>query len=306
LEKTGPLTDKEKQTLKQLAKLLIKYHFSSGQKGPDDPSKFLGIPFTIYSDDDVWEKVEEWVEPNEFLILKNVFKVFEPRFEEIWIEEKPKLENWKTALIKELAKKKYDDLERDLEAFFNQKPRYSQIDVYLLIGVAGTSGGGANVGPARVTLEPTGLSTDMVSEMLNVLYHETAHLTLEHEYYQNLLEDFLKSSRGNFSEKHAFFKSGRDLRTIINEAVMTSLLPEGYLANKYFGNNIFKRVEKVLGKSFENFTKDKREDFRVYRLFAAAELFPVARDYIENKKPVDGDYLQKVWEVFEGFSRRVR
>jgi len=306
LKKTVPLNDKEKQALKQLTKLLLKYHFSSGQKGPDDPSKFLGIPFTIYSDEEVWEKVGEWVEPNELETLKNVFEIFEPRFEKLWVEEKPKLTEWRTILVKELAEKKYDDLEKDLETFFNQKPRYSQVDVYLSMGAAGTSGGGANVGPARVTLEPTGLSTDMVSEMLNVLYHETAHLTLEHGYYQNLLEEFLKSVGDGFSEKHAFFKSGRGLRTIVNEAVTTSLLPEGYLAGKYFGCDISRRVEKVLGKNFEKITRDKRENFMIYCLFAAAKLLPLARDYIENKKPVDRDYLQKVWEVFEDFSEKTQ
>jgi hypothetical protein len=306
LEKTGPLNDEEKQALRQLAKLLIKYHFSSGQKGPDDPgpSQFLGIPFTIYSDKEVWKKVEEWVEPNELVALKSVFEIFTPRFEKLWKEEKPKLAEWKTTLNKELAKKKYDNLEKDLEAFFHQKPKYSHIDVYLLMGVAGTTGGGANIGPARVTLEPTGVSTDMVAEMLNVLYHETAHLTLEHGHYQNLLEQFLQSLRGKFTEKHAFFHSGQGTRTVVNEAVMTSLLPEGYLAEKYFGGDIFEKVEKILGKNFEKIRKGGRDDFVAYRIFAAAKLYPVAKDYIENRKPVDEDYLQKVWEVFEDFSKR--
>lgn len=290
LEKTGALDDKEKQALKQLAKLLIKYHFSSGQKGPEDPSKFLGIPFTISSDRDAWKKVEGWVEPEEFSTLKNIFEVFEPRFEKIWVEEKPKLASWKTTLIEELAQKKYDDLEKDLEAFFDQKPKYSSIDVYLLMNPANL-GGGANIGPGRVTLECTALPAEAVSEVLNVLYHETTHLVFEYGYYQNLLGRFLQSIKEEYSKKHAFFKSGRGLRVIINEAAMSSLLPEGYLAHKYFGSDVFKKVAKGRG-----------EDFGAYRLFASAKLFPLAKDYVENKKPVDRDYLQKVWEVFEEFS----
>jgi len=293
LEKTGALDDKEKQALKQLAKLLIKYHFSSGQKGPDDPSKFLGIPFTVYSDNEVWGKVEEWVEPEELLMLKNIFEVLGSRFEKLWVEEEPKLADWKATLVEELAQKKYDDLEKDLEAFFDQKPKFSKIDVYLLMNPANL-GGGANIGPGRVTLECTALPTEAVSDVLNVLYHETTHLVFEYGYYQNLLEWFLQSIKDEYSEKHTFFKSGRGLRVIINEAATSSLLPEGYLAYKYFGSDVFKKVAKGRG-----------DDFGAYRLFAAAKLFPVVKDYIKNKKPVDRVYLQKVWEVFEEFSEKV-
>ena len=300
LEKTGPLKNGEKQALRKMRKLLGRYGFSRERR--EDPSRFLGIPFIVHSD---WGKVEEWVEPDEFLTLKDVFEVFEPRFEKIWMEEEPKLANWKTALVEELTKRKYDNLEKDLETFFNQKPKFSNIDVYLLMGVAKSSGGGANIGPGRVTLEPTGLSTDLAPEMLNVLYREATHLVFEREYYQNLLKQFLKSTKDKFSEKHAFSNSERGPRTIIKEAVTTSLLPEGYLANKYFGADIFKRVERVLGKNFEKVAKGEKDDFGAWRLFAAAKLFPLVKDYIENKKPVDRVYLQKVWEVFEEFSEKV-
>lgn len=298
------MSDKEKQALKRLAKLLIKYHFSSGTTGPGQLSRFLGIPFTIYPDKVVWEKVKGWVEPDEFSTLQEVFGVCDPRFEKIWTEEEPKLISWKAALVEELAKKKYDNLEKDLEAFFNQKPKYSNIDVYLLINAVG-SGGGANIGPGRVTLELTALPTDMTLEALNVLYHEATHLAFEYGYYQELLEEFLRSSKDKFSEKHAFFKSGRGLRSITGEAITTSLLPEGYLANKYFGSDTSKKVERLLGKNFEKVTRDKGDDFGIYRLFAAVKLFPVVKDYIENKKPVDKEYLQAVWKVFEEFSERV-
>lgn len=304
LERTGALGDKEKQALERLAKLLIKYHFSSGQKGPNDLSKFLGIPFTIYSDDEVWEKVEEWVKPEEFLVLRNIFEIFGPRFEKLWVEEEPKLISWKTILVEELAKKKYDDLEKDLETFFDQKPKYSSIDVYFLMNPVNL-GGGANIGPGRVTLECSALPTEAVSDVLNVLYHETTHLVFEYGYYQNLLERFLQSIKDGYSEKHAFFKSGRSLRVIINEAAISSLLPEGYLAGKCFGRRVLCNIEKALGKNFENIAKGKEDSFRAYRLFAAAKLFPVVKGYIKNKKPVDRAYLQKVWEVFEEFSEKV-
>jgi len=206
--------------------------------------------------------------------------------------------------FQELIEQKYQDLEEDLKRFFNQKPQFRNIDVYLLISAVG-SGGGANLGPGRVTLECTALPADQVPRVLNVLYHETAHLVFEHGYYKNLLGQFLESIRSDFSERHAFFGSGRGLRSAINEAVMSSLLPEGYLASKYFDRNVFHNAEKVLGTNFENVAKGKKCDFRAYRLFVAAKLLPLVKDYIENKKPVDETYLQSVWKVFEDFSEKI-
>lgn len=303
LEKTGPLNDKEKRALRRLAKLLIKYHFSSGQKGPNGPSKFLGIPFTVYTDKEVWKKVEEWVEPDEFLTLKDVFEVFGSRFEKLWAEEEPKLVNWKAALVKELSKKKYDDLEKDLETFFNQKPKFYNIDVHLLINTTGI-GGGANIGPGRITLECIAFSVDYLPYVLGTFYHEVTHLTFEHGYYQDLLEQFLKSTREVVSEKYALLGSGCSRWTIINEGVVSSLLPDGYLAPKHLGIDVSRSIEHILGKRFEKLTKDEEDNLSVFQLFTAAKLYPLTKSYIENKKPVDKVYLQAVWEVFEDFSER--
>jgi len=295
LEETGPLSNKEKQALRKIKGLLLKYNFES---------KFLGIPFITSPDESVWRKVKNWVEKDEYNDLQKVFSIFELRFERIWQNEETKLANWKNTLSKELIEQKYQDLEEDLKRFFNQKPQFRNIDVYLLISAVG-SGGGANLGPGRVTLECTALPADQVPRVLNVLYHETAHLVFEHGYYKNLLGQFLESIRSDFSERHAFFGSGRGLRSAINEAVMSSLLPEGYLASKYFDRNVFHNAEKVLGTNFENVAKGKKCDFRAYRLFVAAKLLPLVKDYIENKKPVDETYLQSVWKVFEDFSEKI-
>ena len=291
----GSLSNKEKQALRKIKSLLLKYSFGS---------KFLGIPFITNSDEIVWEKVKNWAGESEYDRLRKIFLVFEPRFEKIWQSEKAKLANWKNALTKELTEQKYQDLEKDLETFFNQKPQFRNIDVYLLISATG-SGGGANIGPERVTLECTALPTNQIPRVLGGLYHEVTHLTFEYGYYQNLLRGFLALIEDGFSEKHAFFGSGRGLRVIINEAVMSSLLPEGYLASKYLNRDVFHNAEKILGKNFENIAKDRECDFRSYRLFVAAKLFPLVKDYIENKKPVDERYLQSVWEVFEEFSKKI-
>ena len=295
LEETGPLNDKEKQALKRMGNLFLKYNFESN---------FLGIPFITNPDTVVWEKVKNWVDEEEFNELKETFSVFEPRFEKIWQSEEAKLAKWKNTLTKELTKQKYQDLEKDLETFFNQKPQFRNIDIYLLISAIG-SGGGASIGPGRVTLECTALPTTHVLRILGVLYHETAHLVFEYGYYKNLLEQFLEPIKDKFSKRHAFFKSGRDLRVMINEATMSSLLPEGYLASKYFGRDVFHDAEKVLGTNFENIAKGKECDFRAYRLFVAAKLFPLVKNYIENKNPIDENYLQSVWKVFEEFSKKI-
>lgn len=295
LKEIGPLNNKEKQALKKMRDLLLKYNFEN---------KFLGIPFTTTPDRIVWEKVKSWVNKCEFNDLKEVFSTLEPRFEKIWETEKTKLASWKKILSRESKKKKYQNLEKDLGVFFNQGPKYHNIDVYLLISAIG-SGGGANIGSGRLTLECTALSTKQFTRALNTLYHEAAHLAFEYGYYKDLLKQFLESFKNKSPKKHIFSKLGRSLRGVVNEAVMSSLLPEGYLAKKYFNRDTLHNAEKTLGKNFEKITKGKECDFGIYRLFVAAKLFPLAKNYIENKKPVDRDYLLSIWEAFKEFSEKV-
>lgn len=295
LKQTGSLSGEEIQILKKMKKLLLKYSFGS---------KFLGIPFIAAPDTVVWKEVEKWVSEIEYNDLKKIFSTLKPRFERIWQNEKMKLAGWKNTLTKELAEQKYQNLEKNIEAFFSQKPQFHNIDVYLLISATG-SGGGANIGPRRVTVECTALPAGQIQQVLGMLYHEVIHLAFEYGYYQNLLRRFLGSIENKFSEKHAFFGIGRGLGVIINEAVVSSLLPEGYLASKYFDRDVLRNAEKILGKNFENVTKDRKCDFGAYRLFVAAKLLPIVKDYIENKRPVDKEYLYLAWKVFEEFSKKI-
>lgn len=293
LDRAGSLISREEEALAQMKKLLLKYNFDSVRVGADGSKqdRFLGIPFSIHSDAEVWERVEEWVTPGEFRTLKSLFEVFEPRFGKIWRIEKPKLESWKDKLTEETAKRRYQNLERELAMFFGQKQTDQLIDVCLLISAVG-SGGGANIGPGRITLECTARPAGEVLCVLSTLYHEAAHLVFGAGYYSDLLKKFLQSVRGTpLAGKNPFSETGEGLRTIVNEAVMSNLLPRGYSAHKYFGRSVPSKPKRW-----------PEHVFTGWRLYCAAGMFNFTRDYIENKEPVDTAYLERVWETFEDFA----
>jgi|GEM_PF-2035515 len=188
LEQTGSLSDKEGKALNVLKKLLVKYDFS---KIKNDSSINIYEYFTRYDE----LKDKRILGETEIKTYLSAMDVFEGRFEKIWKADLVKLEIVKEILKKAFEKEKKAVL-KDLKIIFKDKINDNQdFEVYLLLS-AGPSGGGggANIGPGRVTLECSSLEERLVNHKIAVLWHEITHKLIK-TYIEDYGKEFIKQNK---------------------------------------------------------------------------------------------------------------
>ena len=286
LKETGKLTQKEKDALKLFTKILKKYDFGKN---------FIGRPFIRSTEKEIWKNIKKFVNKKEFLQIQEIFYVFDKRFEKIWKKEKNRLMFWKTKLQKYLNKYKgTKEIFRKSKIFFRTKNIPGIMKIYLLIG---SGGGGANIGKGAITLDFSNRPISHLKYALGVVIHETLHLIANSSQYY--LKN-LKKTSDNLSvpHKNSLISGKRRKRSIINEAIVGAICPEGYVFTKYFLNLSDKKANEYFKKRIHN-AKNK---FSEWRVFSAKELYSITKDYFENKKPIDKEFFNATTQVFKKFN----
>lgn len=284
LEQTGPLTKAEDECLKELEDFFRKYTYGENYWG-----KVL-----LLVGENVWEKVGQKFTADETALLKKVFNVFSSRFKKIWDIDRDLLELWKTRLEKTSSRFAKKDIVRDLNAFFNSGPSLEKATVLLLLcdKRINPAGGGANLGKGYLTLEVSRADVDAVRPAWLIFWHEiTHHLWQENSLdYQQLRRDLSEKMKNEGLE-------GKILQIpiprILNEVVVDSLFPYGYLSEKHLDfpvEAIFSRFDdKREGKKF------KVEDWRYYFPYWLKDL---AKEYIETKKKIDSQFFDEIKRLY--------
>ncbi len=290
LAKTGVLTEKEKVALEKLKTILGEYSYGKS---------FLGIPFVRTPEESVWDKVKTWVDAGSYQNLREIFDIFAPRFEKIWQEEKPKLRQWQEQLEKATKKQEVENVIQDLEAFFGTSASEIKVDVFFIINsTKNVHGGGANIGKGAITIECSSTKHGLIYGILATLWHETIHLVFQEKHLIPLLQDFVQI-HGFFLMDTVLGKTLRSPLVVLKEAIVSALIP-GYLAEKYFKLNVHKTAKKRLGKDFENAKKNPKS-LQLWTWFAADKLYPTVKSYIQEKKRVDKEFLEKTLRIYKGY-----
>lgn len=284
LEKTGALNDKEKEALKQFRKILKRYGF----KKEKDKVTWVGTPFIIFSERKAWQKVKERMGEKEDREIKKIFNLFEPRFGKIWKKEVLKLKRAKELLKRELMlkSKKIDKTLSALSKFYNQTLPKRIINVYLLAIPSKSSGigGSAVLGEKGIILEIKDLKD--LQDYILVLIHEMGHAFLEKTSIEKIKAVIAKVK---FPPNELTRKRGKV--GLINELILCSLVPDGYLAEKYFGI-VIQKPEKI---------KASHKDWKSLLKFTTFYLRPLAQRYIEAKKPLDKEYVMTTIKLIKKF-----
>lgn len=291
LTKTGLLSQEEKIALKGIRPILKKYNYGK---------KFLGIPFIRSSDDHAWVAVKEWVGVESYQVLRQVFKVFTPRFEEIWSREEPKLKKWQERLGDLTKEQETQGLVSDLEAFFNVSANSAAVAVFLLINSTQRgSGGNANVGKGAVVLDCSSTKLESANWVLATLWHETIHLVFEKQQFEPLLREFLKKHGHFILKSHVAQLLGRPT-PVIQEAVLEALVPAGLLAKRYFDLDAEKLHQEQLGKNYERVRRNPK-NYRLWYTFAAQKLMPLIEEYLRNKRSIDTKFLEATFSTYKRY-----
>jgi len=293
LEEYGDLNDKQQEGLRALKTLLRKY------------GKPLTYPFFRQNFSFAYLDFEKIITQEEFNQLKELFDIIQPWWTKVWAKEEGKLLLWKDFFESSDTESISEKILKQLQTFFNSEGTGPK-ETYLLISNPSRCGGGANLGPSKVTLECGGMSSarkPQVNRVLGTLWHECSHLIgrnlVEKEvaqYLENSSLDFLKGTEFEKQRK----KLGIRMRSIFVEAVMYSLFPTGYLGKKYLDQNPDEKYLKIFDQKTYNpplLTK--------WGEYACHFLTPVVSEYLEADRALDQEFLSKVEGLLEKFTKGV-
>jgi len=123
---------------------------------------------------------------------------------------------------------------------------------------------------------PLGLKVSNNFFSMAILTHEFFHLMLRKN--KNL---FLKISNIAEENDKLFTKlaEGMPNSIFLEELLISSFIPEGYLSEKYFNSKVVSCVSKP-------------KDLLKWRKFVAFKLYQTAKKYINNTRQIDEDYLK--------------
>lgn len=118
---------------------------------------------------------------------------------------------------------------------------------------------------------------------LSILIHEFFHLILRKN--KNLL---LKISKFAEKNKKLLTKLSEDVsnRIFLEELLISSFIPEGYLSEKYFHTKVISYTLKP-------------KDLLSWRKFVAFKLYPMAKTYIYNDRQIDEKYLKNLIKIIK-------
>lgn len=307
LGQTGLLSFQEKKVLKKFREIMKRYGFAF----KNNKSIYLGIPFIKSSSSQVWKKVKQWINDKEYKEIREIFKILEPRFEKIWSISSKKLRQTKEILRRELEKEKSNKILEIISILYKVKDKTNQvIHIYLFTVPPNVgTGGGANIGANAITFECSEISPKELPHILSVIFHEIAHL-FEQKYFIPLLNKYINNisqQEKKKIQKTQVFQEIKNIKIILKEMITSSLLPEGYLSEKisqkinnrknirtYYKNNFNSSVS-TLPKKYRN--------LKNLRQYSAYHLYDNVKKYIEQKKPLDENYIKKTYQIFREFEK---
>lgn len=284
LAKTWPLSDIEKKSLRLFAKILRETDF-------DIENLFL-----FENDKKIWSGLSEQIDAKQTQQLKIIFKTFEHRFEKVWKQNIKKIN-----LIKKGISKKTEIINKNIKIIdtlcdLPSKDLSPDIIVYILLSsnvkeeIQGRAAGNA------IALECSGWPIAKIDYLINnILLHEIFHILFKRN--KHLFKKFNKIIEKNtpLLEKSKLYIWPPKI--ILEETLVSSFAPEGYLSEKNLKINIIKEAKKELAK--------KRIDAMTHlRNFAAIRMRDYAKDYVDNQKLLDFFFFEKISDIIEEFVKK--
>ncbi len=166
LKQIGPLTKDEKTSLNNFKKLHLKYSY-----GP----KYLGKLF--FEEDASLEKIASILPPKDRKILKQPFQLLEQKYERLLEYEWALLQDWKKLLESYFSNINLTNIFEILSFLYNTKTAIPKtVEVFILFSTPNRTGGEANIGPQKLTLEISRYDKNKVPQAAGIILHEIIHL----------------------------------------------------------------------------------------------------------------------------------
>lgn len=281
IKETGPLMKNDKENLK-----LFSFIFSAFE------SKNLDLIFLLENEKDVWKKAAIILEKNDLGKIKNILNHFQKRFDVIWKKDEKKMEKIKDYFMKN--KRTFQNIINSAKILCGIKEfKIENVPIHIFLSSNGKDDflGWFSWSPAKsdIVLECSRWPIKKVGKFsLCLLGHEFFHLILrKNKKIINLIKEISENHK-NKLKKINYGSSRMDI--LFEELLISSFIPEGYLAEKYVGIKIKKQKDKkILAKNILDFSEIRKK--------CAFLIKEDSSRYVEKRKKIDKEYLKKLAEI---------
>ncbi len=289
--KNKPLNKKELEILSDLKKILKKYKISNLMLSSNNEKSAI-------------KKISKIIPKKDISILTNALRDFYKRFDVLWKKEEKNLILIKQKIRKTLSISK--KLFAIVKILYGIKKEPEKIEIFLFTNpiMKRPVSGGGSFGKNKISIECSKITKiNNKNQMIQrVVMHEIIHASFEanlKEKIKKFIESrYFKERYEKIILKSKIYQQTHSIMGTIKEMILVSLIPEGYLAEKFFNLDVLKNLrkrkcikEKKLGKNYY--------DMMLYSIF---KLYQPAKEYCENKIQIDINYIEnsiKCWINFE-------
>ena len=240
------------------------------------------------NENEIWKQIEKSIGKQDTKKIKRTITSLSPAFIQYWRKESKHLSLWKkyfqnnrwllrqiVSNVKKLSGVKRFNIykipiylisnpintDKEIKAWFSWTPKEN----FIVVEVPSKSKVPNNLFP------------------LSVLAHEIFHLILRQN--KNLFSKITKIAKEN---KRLLSKSAQGMpnRIFLEELLVSSFVPEGYLSEKYLHTRV-------------TTYKAKPNDLLGWRKFIAFKLYQIAKDYTDHLWQIDEKYLQELVNIIK-------
>lgn len=281
IKKTGPLTSKEKNSLKSFKLVIEKYGFKTLNNCTAANAYDFFMRFDEYKNSHPFSK-------KEIAIYLDTMTCLDPRYEKIWEHEGKKLKRIEK-LLRNRYNKTQSEVISDLKVLFGDRVDLgSKIEIILLLSAegCGVGGGGANNGPNAISLECSGANAEDTNYILSTLWHELTHLFLDN-YFNETASLMYKNNiikEASLDAKKIDFNYSEEL---ISFSVFS---PMSFLTKKYFSTEIAEKLSNSVMQEDSDWLLKARHIFVMYLIYLNGQFI---KQMLEKKQSISPEKMAK-------------
>lgn len=291
--KNNPLKKEEKEALNKLRDILKQKKY-----------KLANRSLISLNKSEFWQNISKILSENQITGLAESLNIFSERFEKLWLKEEKHLKKIKDNALKSLSIS--DRLIVLIKKLYGIKKSPKSVNIFLFINPIKKHliGGGSGFGAKGIGIECSQITknNNKNNMLTRVILHEITHAYFEKRLITKINKfissTYFESKYRKFILKSNVYRQTGSILGPTKELILVSLLPEGYLAEKFFGLNVINNLKRR-----QSVKKNKlKKIYYDLMLFGISKMYKIAKDYSDNKKFIDENYIEEVikcWIEFE-------
>src|SRR3989344_2535715 len=237
--KNNPLKKEEKEALNKLRDILKQKKY-----------KLINRSLISLNENEFWQNISKILSENQTANLVESLNIFSERFEKLWLKEERHLKKIKDSVFKGLSIS--DGLIALIKKLYGIKRSPKSVNIFLFINpIKKRLIGGGGFGTKGIGIECSQITkTNNKNEMLvRVILHEITHAYFEKRLINKInkfisSKKYFKNKYQKFILKSNVYRQTGSILGPIKELILVSLLPEGYLAEKFFDLNVMNNLKR--------------------------------------------------------------